>query len=55
MAPSTMTALVTIVVLQAVVIAGLLWQSRRRRRLDAALRESEARFRQLSNDAPVMM
>ena len=55
MTPSTMVALVTIVVLQAAVIAGLLLQQRRGRRGDAALRESEARFRHMANETPVMV
>ena len=47
--------LATIVVVQAALITGLVWQQRRARRIDAGLRDSEARFRQMANDAPVMM
>ena len=50
-----MIALVAIIVVQAALLAGLVWERLRRRRVEAALRESEARFRQLSNDAPVMI
>ena len=50
-----MIALATIVVLQAAVIAGWILQQRRRRRSEAGLRESEARFRHMANDTPVMV
>ena len=47
--------LATIVVVQAALIAGLIWYQHKGRRAHAALRESEARFRHMANDAPVMM
>jgi len=50
-----MIALVAVIVVQVVLIAGLVWEQRRRRRTDAALRESEVRFRHMANDTPVMV
>jgi PAS domain S-box-containing protein len=40
---------------QALIILGLLWQRQKRRRVEAALRESEERFRLVANAAPVMI
>jgi PAS domain S-box-containing protein len=55
MSPIIMIALGTIVVLQAAVLTGLVLQHRRRRRGEAGLRESEARFRHMANETPVMV
>jgi PAS domain S-box-containing protein len=44
-----------LLLLQAAVIAGLLWQRTRRKRTEAELRESERRFRLVANTAPVMI
>jgi len=41
--------------LQSAFIAGLLFQRTQRRRMEAALRESEARFRVMADTAPVMI
>jgi PAS domain S-box-containing protein len=41
--------------LQALIIAGLVWQRARRQRAEAIVRESEERFRLLANTAPVMI
>jgi len=40
---------------QAVIIVGLWWQRARRKKTEAALRESEGRFRLVANTAPVMI
>jgi PAS domain S-box-containing protein len=44
-----------LLVLQALIIVGLLWQRASRRKAEAALRESEGRFRLVANTAPVMI
>jgi two-component system sensor kinase FixL len=44
-----------VVALQTLLIAGLLVQRARRRRVEAALRESEERFRVMADTAPVMI
>lgn len=46
---------VTLVVAQALLIAGLLVQRTKRRRLQLSLRETEDRFRLMADSAPVMM
>jgi PAS domain S-box-containing protein len=44
-----------VLVTQTLLIAGLLFQRARRRRVEAALRESEERFRLMADTAPVMI
>ena len=46
---------VTLVLAQSALIAGLLTQRKKRRRVEAALRESEAHFRTMADTAPVMI
>ena len=46
---------VTLVLAQSALIAGLLAQHKKRRRVEAALRESEAHFRTMADTAPVMI
>jgi PAS domain S-box-containing protein len=46
---------VTLVLAQSALIAGLLAQRKKRRRVEAALRESEAHFRTMADTAPVMI
>jgi PAS domain-containing protein len=50
-----MVGVAAIVILQAVIIGGLLLQRKRRRRAEAAVRESEERFRLVANTAPVLI
>ena len=45
----------SVLALQTALIAGLLVQRARRRRVESALRESEARFRVMADTAPVMV
>jgi PAS domain S-box-containing protein len=45
----------TLVLAQSALIGGLLAQRRKRRRVEAALRESEAHFRVMADSAPVMI
>jgi PAS domain S-box-containing protein len=45
----------SVLLAQTLVICALLWQISRRRRSEAALRESEERFRLVANTAPVMI
>jgi PAS domain S-box-containing protein len=44
-----------VILVQSVLIAGLLWQRARTRKAEAAIRESEQRFRLVTNTAPVMI
>ena len=44
-----------LLLVQALIIVGLLWQRASRRKAEAALRESEGRFRLVANTAPVMI
>ena len=44
-----------VIVVQAILIFGLLWQRARKRKAEAVLRESEKRFRVLANNAPVLI
>jgi PAS domain S-box-containing protein len=46
---------VTLLLAQSALIGGLLAQRRKRRRVEAALRESEAHFRVMADSAPVMI
>lgn len=46
---------VAVIVAQALAILALLWQRAKRRKTEAALRESEGRFRLVANTAPVMI
>jgi PAS domain S-box-containing protein len=46
---------ITLVLAQSALIAGLLAQRKKRRRVEAALRESEAHFRTMADTAPVMI
>ena len=48
-------AAASVLALQTALIAGLLVQRLRRRRVESALRESEARFRVMADTAPVMV
>ena len=47
--------ILALTLLQTAFIAGLLLQRGRRRRVEAALRESEGRFRLMADTAPVMI
>jgi PAS domain S-box-containing protein len=46
---------ISLILLEALLIGGLVWQRRRRRRAEVVLRESEERFRLVANSAPVMI
>ena len=46
---------VSLIVLQALLIGGLLWNRARRRKAENEVRESEQRFRHVANTAPVMI
>ena len=46
---------ILVIVAQALLIAGLLWQRARKRKAEAVLRESEERFRLLANATPAMI
>lgn len=46
---------ILLLVLQALIIVGLLWQRAKRRKTETELRESEGRFRLVANTAPVMI
>src|SRR5271165_3161945 len=46
---------VAVIILQALLIAGLLWQRVRRRKTDLALRESEKRFRVMADTTPALI
>jgi len=44
-----------LIVVQSLLIVGLLWQRARRQKAEAVIRESEQRFRLVTNTAPVMI
>ena len=46
---------VVLIVLQAVLIAGLLWQRKRRRKTEITLRESEKRFQTMADTTPALV
>src|SRR5271157_559573 len=46
---------VAVIICQALLIAGLLWQRARRRKTDLALRESEKRFRVMADTTPSLV
>ncbi|MGA9307293.1 MAG: PAS domain S-box protein [Candidatus Sulfotelmatobacter sp.] len=46
---------ISLMLVEALLISGLVWQSRRAKRTQAQLRESEERFRRVANTAPVMI
>jgi PAS domain S-box-containing protein len=46
---------IVLIVLQALLIAGLLWQRARQRKAEAGLRESEKRFRVMADTAPAFI
>jgi len=46
---------VAVIICQALLIAGLLWQRARRRKTDLALRESEKRFRVMADTTPALI
>lgn len=46
---------ISLVLLQALLIFGLLWQRRRKAKAECELKESEARFRSLADTAPVLI
>ena len=46
---------VAVIICQALLIAGLLWQRVRRRKTDVALRESEKRFRVMADTTPALI
>jgi PAS domain S-box-containing protein len=46
---------ISLMILQALLISGLLWQRARRRKAENEVRESEQRFRLVANTAPVMI
>ena len=46
---------ISLILLEALLISGLLWQRATRRRAELNLRESEGRFRLVANTAPVMI
>src|SRR5208337_616685 len=46
---------VAVIICQALLIAGLLWQRVRRRKTDLALRESEKRFRVMADTTPALI
>jgi PAS domain S-box-containing protein len=48
-------AAISVIVAQALLIAGLLWQRARKRKAEAVLRESEERFRLLADATPAMI
>ncbi|UWZ86059.1 sensor histidine kinase [Occallatibacter riparius] len=48
-------AALAVIVIQAFLIAGLLWQRRRKRRAEAILRESEELFRMLAETTPALI
>ncbi len=48
-------AISAVVAIQSLLIVGLLWQRRRRQKAEALIRESEQRFRLVTNTAPVMI
>jgi PAS domain S-box-containing protein len=48
-------AAISVIVAQALLIAGLLWQRARKRKAEAILRESEERFRLLADATPAMI
>ena len=48
-------AAIALIVFQALLIAGLLWQRGRKRKAEAVLRESEERFRVLANTTPSLI
>jgi PAS domain S-box-containing protein len=48
-------AAISVIVVQALLIAGLLWQRARKRKAEAVLRESEERFRLLADATPAMI
>jgi PAS domain S-box-containing protein len=46
---------IVLIVVQALLIVGLLWQRARKRRIEANLRESEKRFRVMANTTPSLV
>jgi PAS domain S-box-containing protein len=46
---------ISLILFEALLIGGLLWQRARRRNAEAAVRESEERFRLVANTAPVLI
>jgi len=48
-------AVIAVIVSQALLIAGLLWQRARKRRAEAVLRESEGRFRVMADITPALV
>ena len=48
-------AAIAVIVVQSLLIVGLLWQRARKRKAEAVIRESEQRFRLVTNSAPVMI
>jgi PAS domain S-box-containing protein len=46
---------ISLILFEALLIGGLLWQRARRRKAEAAVRESEERFRLVANTAPVLI
>jgi PAS domain S-box-containing protein len=46
---------ITLIIAQALLIAGLLWQRARKRKAEAVLRESEERFRVMADTAPALI
>jgi ABC-type uncharacterized transport system substrate-binding protein len=46
---------VAVILLQLMLIAGLLWQRTRKRKAEAVLRESEARFRLMADSTPALI
>ena len=50
-----MSAGIVLIVIQALLITGLLWQRARKRKSEASLRESEKRFRVMANTTPSLV
>lgn len=46
---------IAVIIIQALAIAGLLWQRTRKRRAEAVLRESEERFRVMADTTPALI